>query len=71
VLAGSMRRPHALYGLPFGATVWVSGYVVLPEAGLYKPIWDYDAKTLASDLSAHLAYGAGTGAAFWLFTRVY
>ncbi len=71
VLAGSMRRPHALYGLPFAATVWVSGYVVLPEAGLYKPIWDYDAKTLASDLSAHLAYGAGTGAAFWLFTRVY
>jgi hypothetical protein len=71
VLAGSMRRPHALYGLPFGATVWVSGYVVLPEAGLYKPIWDYDAKTLASDLSAHLAYGAGTGAAFWLFARVY
>jgi hypothetical protein len=71
VLAGSMRRPHALYGLPFGATVWISGYVVLPEAGLYKPIWDYDAKTLASDLSAHLAYGAGTGAAFWLFTRVY
>jgi hypothetical protein len=71
VLAGSMRRPHALYGLPFGATVWVSGYVVLPAAGLYKPIWDYDAKTLASDLSAHLAYGAGTGAAFWLFTRVY
>jgi hypothetical protein len=71
VLAGSMRRPHALYGLPFGATVWVSGYVVLPEAGLYKPIWDYDAKTLASDLSAHLAYGAGTGVAFWLFTRVY
>ena len=71
VLAGSMRRPHALYGLPFGATVWVSGYVVLPEAGLYKPIWEYDAKTLASDLSAHLAYGAGTGAAFWLFTRVY
>ena len=71
VLAGSMRRPHALYGLPFGATVWVSGYVVLPEAGLYKPIWDYDAKTLASDLSAHLAYGAGTGAAFRLFTRVY
>ena len=70
VLAGSMRRPNALYGLPFGATVWASGYLVLPEAGLYKPIWEYDAKTLASDLSAHLAYGAGTGAAFWLFATV-
>jgi hypothetical protein len=52
VLAGSLRRPHALYGLPFGAAVWASGYVVLPEAGLYKPIWEYDAKTLARDLTA-------------------
>ena len=26
-------------GLPFGATVWATGYVVLPEAGIYKPIW--------------------------------
>lgn len=50
--------------------VWATGYVVLPEAGLYQPIWDYDAKTLASDLSAHLAYGAGTGATFWLLAKV-
>lgn len=70
VLAGSLRRPHAAYGLPFGAAVWASGYLVLPQAGLYKPIWEYDAKTLASDLSAHLAYGAGTGAAFWLLAKV-
>jgi len=70
ILAGSLRRPHAAYGLPFGAVVWATGYGVLPEAGLYKPIWEYDAKTLASDLSAHLAYGAGTGAAFWLLAKV-
>jgi hypothetical protein len=69
VLAGSLRRPHALYGLPFGATVWVSSYLVLPEAGLYQPIWKYDAKTLAKDLGAHLAYGAATGAAFWLLSQ--
>jgi len=70
ILAGSLRRPHAAYGLPFGAIVWATGYVILPEAGLYKPIWDYDAKTLASDLSAHLAYGAGTGATFWLLAKI-
>jgi hypothetical protein len=70
ILAGSLRRPHAAFGLPFGATVWATGYVVLPEAGLYKPIWEYDAKTLASDLSAHLAYGAGTGATFRLLTKI-
>jgi hypothetical protein len=30
---------------------------------------EYDAKTLAWDLGAHLAYGAGTGTTFWLLTR--
>jgi hypothetical protein len=69
ILAGSLRRPHALYGLPFGSVVWATGYVVLPQAGIYKPIWEYDAKTLAEDLSAHLAFGAGTGAAYWLIVK--
>jgi len=69
IVAGSLRRPHALYGLPFGAVVWATGYVVLPEAGIYKPIWEYDAKTLAADLSGHLAYGAGTGVTFWLLAK--
>jgi hypothetical protein len=69
LLAGSLRRPRVLYGLPFGAAVWASGYVVLPQAGLYEPIWKYDAGTLAWDLSAHLAYGAGTGATFWLLVK--
>jgi hypothetical protein len=69
ILAGSLRSPHPAYGLPFGAAVWAAGYVILPAGGLYKPIWDYDAKTLAWDLSGHLGYGAGTGAAFWLFAK--
>ena len=55
--------------LAFGPSVWLSGYVVLPLAKVYKPIWDYDAKTLASDLSGHLVYGAVTTAAFWALTR--
>jgi hypothetical protein len=38
--------------------VWLSGYVILPLAKVYKPIWDYDARTLGNDLSAHLLYGA-------------
>jgi hypothetical protein len=71
VVGGSLRRQNALHGVPFSTVVWASGYLVLPEAGLYKPIWEYDAKTLASDLSAHLAYGAGTGAAFWLFVKTW
>ena len=35
-----------------------------------KPIWGYDVKTLAWDLSAHLVGGAGTGTAFWLLARI-
>ena len=71
ILAGSLRKPSPLYGLLFGAAVWAGGYVILPEAGIYKPIWEYDAKTLAADLGGHLAYGAGTGAAFWLFVKLW
>jgi hypothetical protein len=70
ILAGSLRRPSPLYGLPLGAAVWLSGYLVLPATGIYKPIGEYDPKTLGKDLSAHLAYGAGTGTAFWLLSTV-
>jgi hypothetical protein len=66
LVAGSLPRPRVRYGLPFGATVWASGYVVLPVAGLYEPIWKYDRKTLGDDLSAHLVYGLTTAAAWQL-----
>jgi hypothetical protein len=71
ILAGSARRPRPVYGLPFGATLWATSYIALGEAGLYKPILEYDAKTLAWDLSGHLAFGAGTAATFWLLTRIF
>ena len=38
--------------------------VILPLAGVYRPIWEYDARTLGVDLSAHLVFGAATGAVF-------
>ncbi len=64
LLAGSLRRRPVWIGLPFGAAVWGTGYVVLPALGLYKPIWQYDRRTLTKDLTAHLTYGLGTAAAF-------
>jgi hypothetical protein len=70
VLAGSRRRRNPLSGVPFGAAVFAGDYVALPAAGLYEPIWRYDAETLAWDLGAHLAYGAGTGIAFWVLAKV-
>ena len=51
----------------FGATVWSGDYVILPAAKLYKPIWEYDPKTLANDLSVHL-YGLGTATALRVLT---
>ena len=71
VVAGSLPRQRPLDGIPFGAAVWALGYVVLPQAGLYKPIWEYDVETLAKDLSAHLAYGVSTATAFWLLAKVW
>jgi hypothetical protein len=70
LVAGSLSEPRTWYGVPFGTSVWGSGYVVLPAAHLYKPIWEYDRGTLATDLSGHLAYGLATAAVFkGLITR--
>jgi hypothetical protein len=63
IVAGSAAHPRMFYGIPFGATLWATSYVVLPLAGLYRPIWEYDRKTLAKDLSAHLVYGLATATA--------
>ncbi|MFF3446762.1 hypothetical protein ACFYXJ_06425 [Streptomyces sp. NPDC002667] len=68
-LAGSLQRPSPVYGVPFGAAVFAGGYVALAIAGLYEPIWKYDAKTVAWDFGAHLAYGTGTAIAFWLLSK--
>jgi hypothetical protein len=64
----SLSQPRIWYGLPFGASVWAVDYAVLPAAILYKPIWEYDRKTLASDLSAHLLYGNVTAATLRLLS---
>jgi hypothetical protein len=64
VIAGSAPTPRIVWGIPFALVVWGTSYIILPLAGLYKPIWEYDLPTLWKDLSAHLAYGIGTAAAF-------
>ena len=69
VFAAAVGDPHRvrLWQAPLlGALVWLSSYVSLPIAGVYKPIWWYDVKTLWQDLSAHLAYGIGVAIGFKL-----
>jgi hypothetical protein len=70
LVVGSLPSPRIRYGIPFGATVWATGYAVLPLAHLYKPIWEYDLETLAKDLSAHLVYGLTSAVAFDVLSRL-
>jgi hypothetical protein len=63
IVTGSLPKQRVSYGLPFGVLVFAGDYVILPAAKLYKPIWQYDAKTLAKDLAAHLVYGLAAATA--------
>lgn len=69
LVAGSLRSRRLRHGLALGPVVWASGFVVLPLAKLYKPIWEYDVKTLARDLGGHTVYGLATAAAFRALAR--
>ena len=66
LLASSVSSPRgrAVAASALGPAVWGASYVVLPAAKLYQPIWDYGVKTLARDLTAHMAFGSGTATVF-------
>ncbi|BCQ10652.1 hypothetical protein JMUB5695_04111 [Mycobacterium heckeshornense] len=66
LISGSVSRRPLWRGPGFGAGVWLQSYAVLAPAKLYEPIWRYELKTLAKDLSAHLVYGSATDIAFRL-----
>ena len=64
LLAGSARRQGVTKGLATGALAWGTSYATLAPAKVYKPIWQYPPAVLWKDLSAHLVFGLGVGAAF-------
>ncbi len=64
VLASRKSRHPSIRGFALGPVAWLAGYAILPLARVYKPIWKYDARTLADDLSAHLVFGTATSLAF-------
>jgi uncharacterized membrane protein YagU involved in acid resistance len=61
LIAGTRKRSSITDGLRFGTIVWASSYAQLVPMGIYEPPWKYSPRTLAMDLSYHLAYGLGTG----------
>jgi hypothetical protein len=69
IVCGSLPRVRLARGPLLGSVVWGSSYVVLPLAGLYRPIWKYRIGELAPDLAAHLMYGTTTVACFALLAR--
>jgi hypothetical protein len=70
VWAGSAAGRGALRaGALFGLGLWATSYAQLVPMGLYEPPWRYPAKDLALDLSYHLVYGVGTGAALQMLER--
>ena len=60
------RSPEAL---ALGPRAWLASYALLPLAKVYKPIWEYDARTLLDDLSAHMVFGVVTSATLAALTR--
>ncbi len=62
-------KPGIRSGAMLGVVACSTSYVVLPLLGLYKPPWEYDAKELAQDYSAHLLFGVITGATLWVLAR--
>lgn len=68
-LASRTSRHPWIRALALGPVAWLAGYAVLPLAHVYKPIWDYDARTLGEDLSVHLVFGTATSAVFAALSR--
>jgi hypothetical protein len=66
IVAESVRPPTIRGGALFGIGVWASSYAELVPMGLYAPPWTYGAKSVALDVSYHLAYGLGTASGWRL-----
>lgn len=62
---GSLRA-----GLGAAVAAFATSYAVLPKLDIYKPITEYDAKTLWKDFSAHVVFGAATGAGLAVTRRL-
>jgi hypothetical protein len=69
-LASRTSRLAWIRALALGPTAWLASYAILPLAKVYKPIWEYDARTLGDDLSAHFVFGTTTGAVFAALSRM-
>jgi hypothetical protein len=68
-LASRTSRLLWIRAAALGPAAWLTSYAILPLAKVYKPIWEYDARTLGDDLTAHLVFGTATSAVFAALAR--
>jgi hypothetical protein len=70
MVARSRPLPIAVLGPAGGVVAWGTSYAVLGSAGIYQPMWEYEARTLWKDLTAHLAFGMATATTFRFLSRL-
>lgn len=66
LVSGSHDSPQPVLrsAVKFGVTVWSASLVQLPAMQLAPPVWEYDPKSLATDVGFHIVYGLGAALAF-------
>jgi hypothetical protein len=71
LVAGSATRPPmSASGAALGTAAFATSYALLGLAKVYRPIWEYDPRTLGKDLGGHLVFGLATAAVFRVLGRV-
>ena len=63
LVARALGGARVAHGPLLASVAWGSAYTILPVMGVYRPIWEYEPKVLADDLTAHVVFGvvaAGT-----------
>ena len=69
LIAGTAGRTGTSSGAVLGTLAFSTSYVVLPLIKVYKPIWQYDVRTLWDDYSAHVVFGVTVGGVYRLLAR--
>jgi hypothetical protein len=63
------RAKPLVAGPVYGLAAWAQSYAMLVPMGLYEPPWRYPARTVAKDVSYHLAFGLSCAAGHSLLSR--
>ena len=69
LLVSALPHRRLQLDLLIGPAAWISSYAILPLLEVYKPVWQYDARTLEKDFTAHIVFGSVTALTYAILTR--